>query len=127
MTLYKVEHVDGTKIEIIDTENPRKKKTFISRIKDFYREGDVVAYDSEIDRYVFLDTSASLMGNKAIMNLTDGGRLTYDELTTAQQELYDEAMACVKECFDNPELMTYQESAKFAAKRLAVERVLRGE
>ena len=127
MTLYKVEHVDGKNIEIIDTENPRKKKTFVAKIKDFYREGDIVAYDAEVDRYVFLDTSASLMGNKAIMDLTDGGRLTYDELTRAQQELYDEALAIVKECFDNPELMTYQESAQFAAKRLATERVLRGE
>ena len=127
MTLYKVEHVDGKNIEIIDTENPRKKKTFVAKIKDFYREGDIVAYDAEVDRYVFLDTSASLMGNKAIMDLTDGGRLTYDELTRTQQELYDEALAIVKECFDNPELMTYQESAQFAAKRLAAERVLRGE
>lgn len=74
-----------------------------------------------------MDTSTSLIANEAIMKITDNGRLKYNELPEVLQELYDEAVECVKECFDKPELMIYQQSADFAAKRLAAEQVLRGE
>ena len=127
MNFFKIEKIDDDIVELIDWEDGTDKGSFKNSYKGFYREGDIIAYDNEADEYVFMDLIDSVAGSDAIKTLTNNGEKVYNELSFEDQLLYNEAVRLIKKCFEKPTALSWEQSMQYAANRIYLDRIAKGE
>lgn len=127
MNFFKIEKINGNIVELVDWKDGSDKGSFKTPYKGFYREGDIITYDSDTDEYVFMDIMGSLAGNDAIKTLINNGEKSYSELSLEDQALYNKASQLIKECFEKPTALSWELSMQYAANRIYLDRIAKEE
>ena len=124
--IYRIERLEDGKMELVHyfDETPDFEDGF--KIVCDAPEGtsihDIVYLDEQ-DRWCMISLFNALMANKLIQAVTKNGKINYKDLSQKDKESYDQAVKTIKQTYENPEYLSYEDSCRLRY----YERAMKGE
>ena len=119
VNLYKIIEKDGElKLAPIDVERllPDYSNLRNATLLDGFEEGDVVYWSIEDKEYLLVFMLVAQQASENIKTILSSG-LTYSELNDELKQCYDDSIATIKKCYEEPTLCSKELTLKFLATR----------
>lgn len=124
--IYKIERIDNGVMELEHyfDENHDYKDDFELRCEapEGITSNDVIYLDDK-NRWCLINLLNSIVANELISTLTDNGSISYNDLSEEDKKSYNMALEAIKEAYENPIRLSYEDSLKV----MEYEKAMKGE
>ena len=111
--IYRIERLEDGQMELAHyfDENPDFEDDFklVCEAPEGTSIQDVIYLDDQ-DRWCMISLFRALMANRLIRVVTKNGSINYENLSQKDKENYDLAVEAIKQTYENPEYLSYEDS-----------------